>query len=81
MYSNTLKEKDELSKIIDQRNELKVSLKYEVEIRASQIIVIDYISNALVNTNAIDINYLLFMYSKKVKDITKPYHLCRNTHY
>ena len=72
---------NELSRIVDQRNELEVSSKYEVEIRASQIVVIDYISNILINANPIDINDFLFIYSKKVKAIAKPYHLCRNTNY
>ena len=71
----------ELSGIVDQRNELEVSSKYEVEIRASQIVVIDYISNILINTNPIDINDFIFVYSKRVKSIVKPYDLCRNTNY
>lgn len=71
----------ELSGIVDQRNELEVSSKYEVEIRASQIVVIDYISNILINANPIDINDFIFVYSKRVKSIVKPYHLCRNTNY
>ena len=71
----------ELSAIVDQRNELEISSKYEVEIRASQIVVIDYISNILINANPIDINDFLFAYSKKVKSIAKPYHLCRNKNY
>ena len=72
---------NELSEIIDNRNELEVSSEYEVEIRASQIVVIDYISKKLNNANSIDINDFLYIYSKKVKDIAKPYHLCRNTNY
>lgn len=72
---------DELSDIVDQRNELEISSKYEVEIRASQIVVIDYISSILVNANPIDINDFIFVYSKKVKSIAKPYHLCRNKNY
>ena len=72
---------NELSAIVDQRNELEISSKYEVEIRTSQIVVIDYISNILINANPIDINDFLFSYSKKVKSIAKPYHLCRNTDY
>lgn len=60
----------ELSGIVDQRNELEVSSKYEVEIRASQIVVIDYISNKLINANPIDINDFIFVYSKKVKTIS-----------
>ncbi len=72
---------DELSNIIDQRNHIEISSKYEVEIRASQLVVIDYIKNILVNANPIDINDYFFVYSKKVKSINKPYHLCRNTNY
>lgn len=50
----------ELSNIVDARQELEISSKYEVEIRASQIVVIDYIESKLKNVNSIDINdYLL----------------------
>lgn len=77
---NILKYNNELSKIIDKRVPIEISSKYEVEIRASQIVVIDYISKKM-NANAIDINDFLFVYSKRVKDIAKPYHLCRNTNY
>lgn len=72
---------DELAELVDQKIQLEVLSKYEVEIRASQIVVIDYISKKLINSNPIDINDFLFIYSKKVKDITKPYHLCRNMNY
>lgn len=72
---------EELSDMVDKRVQLEISSKYEVEIRASQIVVIEYISNKLTNTNPIDINDFLFLYSKKVKDVAKPYHLCRNTNY
>lgn len=71
----------ELSNIVDARQELEISSKYEVEIRASQIVVIDYIKSKLKNVNSIDINDYLFTYSKKVKNIVRPYHLCRNTNY
>ena len=72
---------DELSDLVDTKYELEVSSKYEVEIRASQIVVIDYIKSKLKNVNAVDINDYLFTYSKKIKNITRPYHLCRNTNY
>ena len=71
----------ELSKIIDDKEEVEVSSKYEVEIRASQIVVIDYIKRKINDVNSIDINDYLFLYSKNVKNIVKPYHLCRNTNY
>lgn len=72
---------EELSEIVDSKKEIKPSSKFEVEIRASQIVVLDYIKNHLNGFSSMDINDYLFMYSKKVKDIVKPYHLCRNTNY
>ena len=72
---------EELSNIIDSQEIIEISSKYEVEIRASQIVVIEYIHNKLININPIDINDFFFVYSKKVKSIAKPYHLCRNTNY
>ena len=71
----------ELSDLIDNKVEIDISSKYEVEIRASQIVVIEYIKNKIDNAISIDINDFLFIFSKKVKDIVKPYHLCRNTNY
>lgn len=70
-----------LSNLVDSRYELEISSKYEVEIRASQIVVIDYIKSKFKNVNSIDINDYLFTYSKKAKNIVRPYHLCRNTNY
>lgn len=72
---------DELSYIVDNKEQIAISSEYEVEIRASQLVAINYITNKLPNTKSIDINDYLFMYSKKVKNIVKPYHLCRNTNY
>ena len=72
---------EELSNVVDNRLEIECSSKYEVEIRASMIVVIDYIKNKVENINAIDINDYFFTASKKVKSIAKPYHLCRNQNY
>ena len=72
---------EELSEIVDSKKEIKPSSKYEVEIRASQIVVLNYIKEHLNGISSMDINDYLFMYSKKVKNIAKPYHLCRNTNY
>lgn len=72
---------DELANIIDLSEHIEISSKYEVEIRASQIVVLEYIHKKLININPIDINDFFFVYSKKVKSIAKPYHLCRNTNY
>lgn len=71
----------ELSGLVDGRIEIKENSMYEVEIRSSMIVVIDYIKSKLDNVKAIDINDFFFSYSKKVKDIVKPYHMCRTTSY
>jgi hypothetical protein len=78
---NIIEYNDELANIVDSKIEINISSKYEVEIRASQIAVISYIKEKLGNIYAMDINDFLFMYSKKVKDVAKPYHLCRNKNY
>ncbi len=69
-----------LDKIIDSKLEIEQSSSYEVEIRASMLVVIDYISKKI-NADRIDINDFFFIYKKIVKDIAKPYHLCRNVNY
>lgn len=73
-YSN------DLCKTIDSRLEIELSSSYEVEIRASMLVVIDYISKKI-NIDRIDINDFFFIFKKAVKDIAKPYHLCRNVNY
>ena len=72
---------EELSNMVDKKVKIEYSSKYEVEIRASMIVVINYIKNKIDNTNSIDINDFFFTASKKVKSIVKPYHLCRNQNY
>ena len=70
-----------LSKIVDNKQLIDESSMYEVEIRANMIEVIGYINSKLKNTCSIDINDYLFLASKNVKDIVKPYHLCKNKNY
>ena len=67
--------------MVDNKKEIEISSKYEVEIRASQIFVLGYIKNRLNSFKSVDINDFLFNYSKKLKNIVKPYHLCRNKNY
>ena len=76
-----LKYNNELSQIVDSRQLIFENSKYEVEIRANSIAVINYISSKVKNYCSIDINDYLFLSSKKVKEIAKPYHLCRNKNY
>ena len=71
----------ELSEIVDNKQLICENSKYEVEIRANMIAVISYINSKLENSCSIDINDYLFLSSKSVKDIAKPYHLCRNKNY
>lgn len=72
---------EELANLIDNKIEIEFSSKYEVEIRASMLVIIDYIKNKIDKSNAIDINDYFFIASKSVKSIVKPYHLCRNQNY
>ena len=72
---------NELANIVDSKKQIEISSKYEVEIRASQLVTINYIKHKLKSIYSIDINDYLFMYSKKVRSIAKPYHLCRNSNY
>ena len=71
----------DLSKIVDNKQLIDENSMYEVEIRANMIEVISYINSKLKNTCSIDINDYLFLASKNVKDIVKPYHLCKNKNY
>lgn len=71
----------ELSNLVDNRKLIDINSKYEVEIRANMIAVISYISSKLKGICSIDVNDYLFLASKKVKAVAKPYHLCRNKNY
>ena len=72
---------EELSQIVDNKKIIDKNSKYEVEIRANMIAVISYINSNLKNVCQIDINDYIFSTSKNVKNIVKPYHLCRNRNY
>lgn len=72
---------EELSEIVDNKKIIDKNSKYEVEIRANMIDVISYINSNLKNVCQIDINDYIFSTSKNVKNIVKPYHLCRNRNY
>ena len=76
-----LKFNNDLSKIVDNKQLISENSKYEVEIRANTIAVISYINSKLENCCSIDINDYLFLSSKTVKHIAKPYHLCKNKNY
>ena len=71
----------ELSKIVDNKQLIDENSMYEVEIIANIIAVISYINSKLKDTCSIDINDYLFLASKKIKDIAKPYHMCKNKNY
>lgn len=73
---------DELAYIIDNRKEIEVNSKYEVEIRANMLVVIHSIKEKLKNkVCSIDVNDYIWSQGRN-KDIQlKPYHLTRNTNY
>lgn len=72
---------EELSEIVDNKKLIKENSIYEVEIRSNMITVINYINSKLGNSCCIDVNDYLFVSSRDVKNIAKPYHLCRNRNY
>ncbi len=72
---------EELAEIVDNKKLIKENSIYEVEIRANMITVINYINSKLENSCCIDVNDYLFVSSRDVKNIAKPYHLCRNRNY
>ena len=77
-----LKYDEELSKIVDNQGAIEENSEYELEIRASMIVVIDIIKRRLDDgVCAIKINDYIWGLSKKIKDSLKPYHLTRNTNY
>lgn len=73
---------DELAYIIDNRKEIEVNSKYEVEIRANMLVVIDLIKKKLEDkVCSIDINDYIWSQGRNKNIELKPYHLTRNTNY
>ena len=73
---------EELSETIDNKKQIEENSEYEVEIRASMLVVIDLIKKKLKNrVCAIDINDYIWGQGKNKNIELKPYHLTRNTNY
>jgi len=73
---------DELTAIVDNKEIITENDKYEVEIRASIIVVIDYIYNQLNGLICrIDINDYVWGKGRDKGLVLKPYHLTRTTSY
>lgn len=72
----------DLADIIDNRKEIEINSKYEVEIRANMLVVIDLIKKKLENkVCSIDINDYIWSQGRNKTIKLKPYHLTRNTNY
>lgn len=79
---NILEYDNELLTFITDKNEIKENSEFEVEIRASMIIVIDYIYNKINRSiNRIDINDFIWSKGQDKSRKSKPYHLTRTTSY
>ena len=79
---NLVSYNEELANLVDNKIELKQNSKYEVEIRATVVYVINKIKELLDNKiNAIDLNDYIWLMSKNKDLPKKPYHLTRNTNY
>lgn len=73
---------EELESIVDNKTEIFENSKYEVEIRANMLVVLDMIKNKLNNKfYSIDLNDYIFIEAKNKTLKLKPYHLTRNTNY
>lgn len=72
----------DLDKKIMERQELKENSEEEVEIRACDLVVIDYIYQKLNGKiSRMDINDYLWLLGQDKKKITKPYHRTLTSHY
>lgn len=73
---------DKLASIIDNKKEIELNSEYEVEIRASMLIVIDTIKEKLENKfYSIDINDYIWTQGRNKSSNLKPYHLTRTINY
>lgn len=73
---------DELISIIENKIEIEENSQYEIEIRSSMLIVIDYIYRAIdKKVSRIDINDFIWSKGQDKTSLTKPYHLTRTTSY
>lgn len=73
---------DELSLLLDSKTEIKENSEYEVEIRASMIVVINYIWEQIGKSiGRIDINDFIWSKGQDKTKKYKPYHLTRTTSY
>lgn len=77
-----LKYDEELTSIIESKTEIEENSEYEVEIRSSMLVVIDYIYNTInKEIPRIDINDFIWSKGQDKTRVTKPYHLTRTTSY
>lgn len=77
-----LKYSEDLSKIIDKKQEIKENSVYEIEIRANMIKSLELIREELSeNINLIDINDILWTLGQDKTKVLKPYHLTRTVSY
>lgn len=79
---NILEYDDELSLLLDNKTEIDENSEYEIEIRASMIVVIDYIWEKVdKKIDRIDINYFIWSKGQDKTVVYKPYHLTRTISY
>ena len=72
----------ELSSLLETKTEIEENSEYEVEIRASMIVVINYIWEQIDKSIArIDINDFVWSKGQDKTKVYKPYHLTRTTSY
>ena len=77
-----LKYDEELNSIIEAKIEIEENSEYEIEIRSSMLVVIDYIYERINKSiPRIDINDFIWSKGQNKSVVTKPYHLTRTKSY
>jgi hypothetical protein len=73
---------DKLSELVDNKVEIEKGSIYEIEIRSTMLVIVDYIKNKSKNRyNGIDINDYIWLQGQNKNNINRPYHRTRTIAY
>ena len=73
---------DELANLVDNKIELKEGSEMEVEIRANDLVVLDYMAEKLnERISRMDLNDYIWLLGQDKSKMTKPYHRTLTKHY
>ena len=73
---------DKLANLVDNKIELKEGSEMEVEIRANDLVVLDYMAEKLnERISRMDLNDYIWLLGQDKSKMTKPYHRTLTIHY